>query len=940
MRFLNAIAAMLLPAGLTFAFQAQPAPQGRAAPQRPNPPSTAPANEIQKAVDEFRVQTRNLGLREDSPARTRKTGAKPQWHGRLFENFRNDLLDAVPHEVAQRGGTKNILRRNQFGFNVAGPAIIPRLYDGDRKTFFTFTFEGMREKVGRSFLRTIPTMQERTGDWGHVVDLAGQQLAIFDPATTAENPNFAPQNPVTEENLQYNRSPFPDNRIPVSRLDPEAQRLLQFYPAPNSDAGPFFRNNYFIFSPEVNTANGVIARVDHSVRERHRLGFGLNYSNGQDGSAPWFPSVADPNSPPRSRANRRATIEHVFTVSPRSVNTLTFDASTDQIRNIPRADEQGKPFGTYNFSPYLSMGTPYPVSRTARNTFVLTDGYSTRWQQHRIRFIGQVVREQVNAFMPRYPAGHYTFSAGLTSLPGIVNTGHGFASFLLGGADFAEESIVLSPSYFRRNRYLGAFRDQWEVQRGLTISFALNVDLSTPRVERYNRQSTISLTELNPANGHPGALVVAGQNGRGRAFQPVLVKGEPSIGLAWNVPRLRKSVVRAGYGRSYSPIPVYSSQWGTQAFNGQPAWISQNPQLTPAVVLGQGLPPTQTFPDVRPESANNTIAHLVEANGRQPTYQSASLTLETEMNSSLTVTVSAGHSEGKNLLLSNSGSNPNAIPLSALEYRDRLNDVEFNRSQRPFPQYQRFDIYSSWPEGKYTRDACSVRVEKRTTGGLSMSAYYEFSKQMDNYSGPYGVQDYYNRKNEWSLTSSNNPHRLSLTYMYELPFGENKSFLNTGDWKKYLVGGWSLSGVTTVASGEPIALRPQFNNTGGVVDALHVDVVPGVSPQVENKGPELWFNPAAFAQPADFAVGNASRTHPQLRNPVNQNHDLSVNKRFSVTQETSMEFSMVGLNFINRADWTEPDTLIGPASAPNVNAGKIIGSRGGRVIQLGLRFNF
>jgi hypothetical protein len=73
---------------------------------------------------------------------------------------------------------------------------------------------------------------------------------------------------------------------------------------------------------------------------------------------------------------------------------------------------------------------------------------------------------------------------------------------------------------------------------------------------------------------------------------------------------------------------------------------------------------------------------------------------------------------------------------------------------------------------------------------------------------------------------------------------------------------------------------------------------------------------------------------------VNQNHDLAVNKRFAVTQETSMEFSMVGLNFINRADWMDPDTLIGPASAPNVNAGRIIGSRGGRVIQLGLRFNF
>ena len=72
----------------------------------------------------------------------------------------------------------------------------------------------------------------------------------------------------------------------------------------------------------------------------------------------------------------------------------------------------------------------------------------------------------------------------------------------------------------------------------------------------------------------------------------------------------------------------------------------------------------------------------------------------------------------------------------------------------------------------------------------------------------------------------------------------------------------------------------------------------------------------------------------------NQNHDLSVTKRIPVSADRSFEFSMVGLNFINHANWADPDTLIGPASAPNVNAGRIIESRGGRVIQLGLRFSF
>ena len=87
-------------------------------------------------------------------------------------------------------------------------------------------------------------------------------------------------------------------------------------------------------------------------------------------------------------------------------------------------------------------------------------------------------------------------------------------------------------------------------------------------------------------------------------------------------------------------------------------------------------------------------------------------------------------------------------------------------------------------------------------------------------------------------------------------------------------------------------------------------------------------------------MGDASRTNPTLRNPGAQNYDLSVSKRVALGAERAVEFNAAGFNFLNHANWNEPDPVIGPASAPNVNAGKIIGSRGGRVIQMGLRFSF
>jgi hypothetical protein len=314
--------------------------------------------------------------------------------------------------------------------------------------------------------------------------------------------------------------------------------------------------------------------------------------------------------------------------------------------------------------------------------------------------------------------------------------------------------------------------------------------------------------------------------------------------------------------------------------------------------------------------------------------------MERELAGSFLMTTGYYHANGKNLYVGNGAANPNAIPLEALEYRDQLNNEAFRSSLRPFPQYTGLDVNGLFPLGRYQRDSGYVRLEKRTSGGLGMAAYYEFSKQMDDYSGPWGTQDFYRRENEWALTAGSIPHRFTLSYVYELPLGASKALLDFRDWRKFLVDGWSVSGMTTVNSGDPIALHPQFNNTGGVIQALNVDVVPGVDPTLPDAGPLLWFQPAAFVQPPDFSVGTASRTHPTLRNPGAQNHDLSVNKRFSLDADRTVELSAVGFNFLNRANWNNPDATIGTATAPNVNAGRIIGSTGGRVLQLGLRYSF
>jgi hypothetical protein len=894
--------------------------------------------ELQRAIDEFKVQTANLGLRADSPAKTEKAQSSlREWHGRLYENFRNDLLDAVPHEITQNGGDKGLLRRNQYGFNVAGPLVVPRLTHGKSNTYLSLSFEGVRERISRTHLTTIPTTAQRTGNYSGVVDSAGNLLPIYDVATTRSNPAYNPLQPVSETNLQYLRDPFPGNIIPKQRLNPVAVNALTLYPQPNTAIGPFFQNNYFVNSPETNTANGMIGKVDHSIGERHKVNAELAFSNGQFEPATWFPTVANPGASNQQFSTRRGSMQHIFTASAQTVNTATFEASS----TTSRTGQDQAPFPVYQFSPYLSMGRSYPMSANADNSFVSSDGLSTRWRQHSLRASARYALYQVNTLWPQYPEGSFQFDAGLTSLPGIIDTGDGLASFLLGQTAFAEQTYISAPSYFRRTSASLSLADHYELRPGLAIDVGASLVRYTPRVEKYDRQTSIDLTRINPADGLPGALVAANQGGESRGFRPTLVRLQPSAGIVWNVTKDSKTVLRAGFSRSYSPIPIYEGQFGTEGFNGYQTFLSSNTQLQPAVALSSSLPPpAHALPDLLPDAANNTIADLIDTTDRLPTYQSASMTIERELPGSMVVSVGASYSGGRNLLVGDSAANPDAIAPAALLYRDQLNKLDFNRALRPYPQFQGFELYGLYPVGRYQRDAGFVRVEKRASMGLALSAYYEFSKQMDDYSGPYGNQDFFNRQNDWSLTSYNQPQRLQVSYTYELPLGADKPFLTFSDWRHYVIDGWSLSGTATVYSGTPIALRPEFNNTGAVITALNVNVVPGVSPELSNQSPSLWFNPAAFAQPADFTMGDASRTNPTLRNPGSQNYDLSVSKRVALGAERAVEFSAAGFNFLNHANWNDPDPVIGPASAPNVDAGHIIGSRGGRVIQLGMRFSF
>ena len=950
MRVLPSSLALLSVLTLSGNTAAPPAPE----PQRqPNPA----LEQVREAIRVFKQVTAEDGLRpgqEGSKKKSRPAASRASsWHGRVFEYLRNNTLDAVPHEVVQRGGERNILRRNQFGFTVNGPVAIPKIYDGRGKSFFTFSYEGTRESVGRSYLLTLPTSQQRFGDFSDLVNRAGDPLTVYDPASTRPNPVYDPSQDVSRTNLEHERDPFPNNRVPDSRIDRVARAVNDYYPQPNDNAGPFLRNNYWSNPSERNTPDGFIARLDHNLGARQKITLNLNSSDGFQDTPDIYPTVGNIGRPDRGFTNRGIELSDTVNLTPTLTYRGSFEADSDIIdtissqgdRNLPDGlgfgGVRGAVFPAIRFKGYTGLGAGQrSFLRNANKIYRIENELIWRSGKHTWTVSNEAFILNMNSLELDSPSGNLSFNNQITSLPGITNTGDAYAAFLLGQAARAEVTDQLQPAYLRRRSMQNSISDQWQLGDTLTLTLRVNVDTSTPRKEKFDRQSTFDLDAINPATATPGALVFANRDGEGRAFQPVRVRAEPRLGVSWSPTADRNTVVRGTLTRVYLPITLRSGPFGTQGFSGRRSPISPNQQLIPALMLQDGFALAENpLPDLRGDFANNTDVDLIPQTSAQPLLSYASIAVERRLPRGMILRGTAQTTNGRDQLFGGTTLGLNRAPVEALAFRDRLNDESFRRSLRPYPQVQQVRTNFKFPGGKYRYKEGRLNLQKQTGDGLSLDLEYAYRNRWDDYSGP-GIQNPHDRSTAWALTNGMRPQRLSFSYTYEVPLGRGKAALNQAGVLGKVMSDWSVSGFTSWFSGDPIVLEPSFNNTGGIIPNLRVASVAGVDPTVDDPGPGQWFNPLAFVDPADFTLGDVPRTHPTLRNPSYRNHDISLTKRLALSQEQSLEVLVQGFNFLNQGNWNDPDNEIGPADARNKNAGKIIGSRGGRVLQLGLRYNF
>ncbi|MGI8992256.1 MAG: hypothetical protein ACR2I2_22090 [Bryobacteraceae bacterium] len=274
----------------------------------------------------------------------------------------------------------------------------------------------------------------------------------------------------------------------------------------------------------------------------------------------------------------------------------------------------------------------------------------------------------------------------------------------------------------------------------------------------------------------------------------------------------------------------------------------------------------------------------------------------------------------------------------------QLRGATQNQALRPFPQYGNI-LWRSPDWGNSTYNALNAKVEKRFSGGLNFMATYTWSKFLDDIAAANelggasasGQQSYYARHLDKGLSGNDIRHRVTGSFVYELPVGRGKALAVDNRILDGVVGGWSLGTIAEFRTGSPYSVYEQTNKLNSFSAGQRSNIV--ADPNLPSDRPRAqlvrqWFNTAAFAFPGNGVLGNASKSVGT--GPGFINFDTSLLKDFHLTERRYLQFRAQFYNLFNRPNFALPN-----GSRGNPAFGQISSTvNGGRFIQLSLRFVF
>jgi hypothetical protein len=919
-----------------------------------------------------------------------KTGAN-RLHSDIYEYLRNDQLDAANYftkatgiyPIPSRHDFRLPHRFNQFGGFVSGPVMIPKIYSGKDRTFFTFGYEGTRNVTDSFSTTTVPTALMRQG--------------IF---TEAPAPIYDPNNISSSGTIRQPIAPacsggtcYPAGRF-IPNIDPVAAKLLQFMPAPNA---PGITNNYSYASGSLDTEDQFNFRVDHNFSSSQRTFVRGTRDTDDHHQNGLFNDPLGPNASNQALVGYLFGIGHSWTVSPTFLLQFNYGFGYQQNHQTPQ-EMTNFDAGNYGFtSDFVSQqqipGIPIislsglqqlgavGVNFNSFNHYTHLFGVAATLQRgnHSITagYDGRYILE--NEASLANPNGILTYDTTLTNGPNpnaAAPTGQApfdaFAAFLMGAPTSSnltrQETIAFTQPY---NAFF--VQDDWRIRPNLTLNLGVRYDIETGFRERHDHWADFNPAAANPYSKTVGIPFQGGAQYLGTAGNPNRTWASsykdvaPRIGFSYSP--YAATVIRGGFGITYLPTSERVFGSSTVGFS-QTTTISNVANGTPTNSTANPFPAGVQLPagpaaGVQAGTGTSVSALLYNT----PVSYQEQWNFGIEQQAAANLVVNINYAGGHGVKLPIDG-HPNDLNPSLFGAPGDLNQVAYLQTAVPNPFHgtvttgslaastvQRIQLLSAFPQyisnsamsnssltydfqgiGSSSYNAMQVGLSYRHNNGLNASVFYTWSKLLGNVSdltngflnvtGNPSIQNYYLIKQyERSNLATDVPHRIVGNFVYQLPFGKGRRFANNmPTWANEIIDGWQLNGIAYIQSGYPLSLT----QTGGeAFSGSRPTYVAGTNPLTSGStharlggfgATQTYFNNAAFRLSQAFELGDVPRSAAALRSPLSFEDDLSAIKDFDIHESVKLQFRLEAFNVMNRVQFGFPNTVVGSSTFGDITS--------------------